>query len=219
MRMALGTALHAGLERFMRAYQTSKILPEKSALLNEFYHSLRGQNLEKNEFDLLLIHGSEILDQYFETKKDTMTANAEFEFNFEKFSPSIDQIRITGKMDKIVFLDEKRTHAKIVDYKSGKVKSIPKGEKYWRQMVFYDLLAKHSKGIPWKVESCEIEFLTPEANGKFSTRSLQVSDDDRAQVMAELKSSHQSIQNLEFPMVPNPENDEEIEFWQGFGRK
>ena len=136
--------------------------------------------------------------------------------NFGKYNPEIDGIRITGKVDKIVFLDEGKKTVRIVDYKSGKPKPIKTGERYWRQLVFYDLLAR-AAGAPWRVDSCELEFLTPDKD-KLETKSLQVTDADRQEVLTELKEAHMKVSNLEFPLVENPEHDADIEFWQNFGK-
>jgi DNA helicase-2/ATP-dependent DNA helicase PcrA len=216
-QMALGTALHEALEKYMRQFKTKGILPEKSELLTQFDRALRGQNLEKEDFVKFQEHGRDILDRYFDEKHSTWNTDDLIEFSFGKFSPSIEGIRITGTMDKISFVDEAKTKAKIVDYKSGKPKPIKHGERLWRQLVFYDLLARHSKGVSWIVDSCELEFLTPDHAGKLGKRNLEVTEDDRAQVIQELKDAHAKLQNFEFPMVENPENDPEMDYWQNFG--
>ena len=53
-----------------------------------------------------------------------MAENVQTEINFGKYNPEIDGIRVTGKVDKIVFTDEKKQAVRIVDYKSGKPKAI-----------------------------------------------------------------------------------------------
>lgn len=218
-QMALGTALHEALEKYMRQYKDTDTKPPKSEILAQFDRALRGQNLEKEDFVKFQEHGREVLSHYFDEKEATWNTDDLIEFSFSKYAPSIDSIRITGTMDKIVFIDEMKTKAKIVDYKSGKPKPIKKDERLWRQLVFYDLLARHSKGISWTVDSCELEFLTPDYTGKLGKRSLEVTEKDRAQVIQELKDSHEKLQNFEFPMVENPENDPEIDYWQSFGSR
>lgn len=218
-QMALGTALHEALEKFMRAAKEVKKFGEKEDLQMHFDRALRGQNLPREDFDKFHAHGLEILDHYYDAKKDSWTFACELEFDFGKFQPSIDGIRITGKMDKIEYLDDKKSTVRIVDYKSGKPKSIKHGERLWRQLVFYDLLARHSKGISWTVDSCGLDFLTRDSKGVLGVRNYTVTDEDRASVMDELKTAHESLQNFEFPMVDNVEGDEEIAYWQSFGSR
>ncbi len=212
-QMAFGVSLHEALEKFFR----TKNFDDFSILQTEFEKALRGQNLELSEFKKLQAHGLEILKNYFETRKESFTQNAILEFNLGKFSPSVEEIRITGKADKIEFLDEKQTIAKIVDYKSGKPRPISKGSRIWRQLVFYDLLSLQAK-VQWKVESCAIEFLTPNQAGKLEIKEYKVTSEDREKVIQEIKDSNEKILNLQFPLVQNPDNDAEIEFWQNFGK-
>ncbi len=213
LAMALGTALHEALEKFIRAKQFDNL----SLLESEFERALRGQNLELDEFKKLLAHGTEILQTYFAARRDTFSGNVDLEFDFGKYKPSVEGIRITGKMDKIEFLDEKKTMVKIVDYKSGKPKGAPKGSRLLRQMVFYDILAKQARP-QWQVAEHVLEFLTPEQNGEIKNTVVKVNDDARETVLEELKKANEQLLNLEFPIIPNPTNDADIEFWQGFGK-
>lgn len=211
-QLALGVALHEALEKTLRENI------EEATLLKHFERALRGQNLTLSDFERIKERGIEILKQNFTEKAETWLAeNVQTELNFGQYNPEIDGIKITGKVDKVVYLNEGKKSARIVDYKSGKPKSIKVGERLWRQLVFYDLLAK-AANAPWRVESCELEFLSPDAKGKLDIRSLQVTDADRDQVRAELKEAHAKIMNLEFPLVENPTGDADIEFWQNFGK-
>lgn len=211
-QLALGVALHEALEKTLREDIT------EATLLKYFDRALRGQNLTLSDFERIKERGTEILKQNFTEKSKTWLAeNVQTELNFGQYNPEIDGIKITGKVDKVVYLDERRKAARIVDYKSGKPKPIKVGERLWRQLVFYDLLAK-AANAPWRVETCELEFLSPDAKGTLDTRSLQVTDTDREQVRAELKEAHAKIMNLEFPLIENPTGDTDIEFWQNFGK-
>lgn len=141
----------------------------------------------------------------------------ELEFDFSRFSPACDGIRLTGKVDKLVFLDEGQKTAKIVDYKSGKPKKIKVGESLWRQLVFYDLLARSSTQFKPQIISTELEFLTPDPKGELKTEAYQVTPQDQEDLKKELQWAHQQLQDLQFPPVENPENNPEIEFWNTFG--
>lgn len=217
-QLALGVSLHEALERALRVFKDTKKLPSNEILIEEYTKALRGQNLEKIQYEKLLEHGKEILISYFESRKNTFSKNSLIEFDIRKYAPEIDGIRITGKIDRVDFLDESQKRAKVVDYKSGTPRAIKTGESLWRQLVFYDLLVRQSKGIVWQVEICELEFLTPESNGKYGQRQISVSEEERNQLISELKDCHDKVQNLEFPFVPNLEHDPEIDFWQNFGK-
>ena len=223
-QMALGVALHQALERWFNQIKKEEIRNKKdeTILLSEFDHALRGQNLPREEFSKLLEHGNEVLKSYYEQKLTDLEASHphgyELEYNFGQFKPDVDGIRITGTMDKVVFLDSEQKQVKIVDYKSGKPRSIKPGERLWRQLVFYDILARQSKGVNWQVMGCELEFLTPDSKGKLGTKTLSVTEDDRQQLITELKDVHEKVMNLEFPVIPNPTGDKDIDFWNNFGK-
>ena len=225
--MAHGVALHQALERYYKVFNASsnEVLPDFSLLETEFTHALRGQNLEKNVFEDINEHGLEILKAYFKQKilpeieSNNKPKNDLLEFNFHQFSPHIEGIPITGKADKIEFIDAEQKQARIIDYKSGKPKTIKVGENYWRQLVFYDLLTRASKGISWESVEGVIEFLTPDPkSGKIVTRSYTVTEEDRLTVSEELRTADQAVKNLEFPAIANPKEDREIEYWNNFGK-
>ncbi|NJP03949.1 hypothetical protein HC823_01635, partial [Candidatus Gracilibacteria bacterium] len=218
-QLALGTALHEAIERGQRYALQNNNLPLEQ-LLTEFDRALRGQSLLESQFEKFLAHGKEILTQYLtENREKFFDQDALMEYNFGQHSPSIENIRITGKVDRIEFLDPDKKQIVIIDYKSGRPKPIKSGENYWRQLVFYDLLVRYSKPIHWEVVKTELRFLTPDANGKLGTRDLKISDTDRAEVIAELKEADQKLKNLEFPLVENPTQDSDIDFWQNFGKE
>jgi len=223
--MALGTSLHQALERSFYALEKKEAV-SLGSMLKEYESALRGHNIKADELKKWLDHGREILTKYYEEKLQNFTQDYPFgfelEYDFGHFNPQIEGIGITGKMDKIVFNDAKKQTATIVDYKSGKPKAVKAGEALWRQLVFYDLLAKNSAGVNWQVTECTIEFLTADPNGKLGSRTLKVGAEDRAIVIKELKDAHQAVMNLEFPLIDTngmkDDERQEIEYWQNFGQ-
>ncbi len=223
--MALGTSLHQALERSFYALSNGTNLSLET-LLKEYESALRGHNIKAEELEKWLDHGREILSHYHQQKLQNFEADYPYgfalEYDFDRFQPQVEGIRITGKMDKIVFNDPKQQHANIVDYKSGKPKPVKPGEALWRQLVFYDLLAKQSPGVNWQVDECAIEFLTPDQTGKLGTRTLKVTLEDRLALIQELKTAHAAVMNLEFPLIDTShmkaEDCTEIDYWQNFGQ-
>ena len=224
-QLSLGVALHQALELFFKSSSLDKGgLGDFSAefLVQQYEYALSGQNLPKDDYQKWLEHGTEILKHYYEQKLVHFSAENsfgyQFEYNFKNHTPQVNGIPITGVVDKVEFLDAEKKLVKITDYKSGKPRAIVAGERLWRQLVFYDLLAKNSRGISWEVASCELDFLTPDAKNKLQTKSLEVSAVDRDQVIAELSAANAQLENLEFPVIPNPTRDPDIEFWNNFGQ-
>lgn len=220
-QMALGVALHQALERMFLVLAQKNSAPLET-LLNEYESALRGQNLPATDYEKFLEHGRTVLETYHQQKLQNFATDYpygfELEYDFNRFNPELEGISLSGKMDKIVYQDAKRSQAQIVDYKSGRPKPVTPGQPYWRQLVFYDLLARQSNGLTWTPTEGVIEFLTADQNGKLGQRSLAVSNTDRDQVIAELKDAHTKVMNLEFPLTPNPQGDPDIDYWQNFGQ-
>ncbi len=242
--LGFGSATHEALQHFFEQFKSTEKLPDKLYLLEQFEVSLKKQNLTSVEYENALHHGKELLGNYFEVRKAEFHSNAELEFNFRKFGIKIDGIPVTGKIDKIEFsspdslneathsselaitsptplnrgIHSPRAKATFIDYKTGKPKKIEHGKRLWRQLVFYDLLARNVDNLGWKADNFVLEFLTPDTRGNLVQESLEITDEDRAQVLAELKDANEKLQNLDFPMVENPEQDLEIDYWQGFGK-
>lgn len=210
-----GSAIHKALEKFLESFSRTKKLPTEEFLLTEFEKSLKTQNLTLLELKESLIHGREILQQYFAIHKDKFSPNIVTEFDFGR-STQIEGIPSTGKVDKIELSDDQKK-AVFVDYKSGRPNTVKKGERLWRQLVFYDLLARNTK-LDFAVDKFELEFLTPDQQGNFVRRGVEITEDDRAQVIEELTTANKKIQNLEFPILANTEGDSEVDYWQNFGK-
>ncbi len=215
--LGFGSATHEALQHFFEQFKVMEKLPEKSYLLEQFETSLKRQNLTSVEYKNALHHGKEILGNYFDARKEEFHPKAELEFNFRKFGLKIEGIPVTGKVDKIDFSADGKS-ATFIDFKTGKPKKIESDERLWRQLVFYDLLARNVSNLGWKAENFVLEFLTPDYRGNFVRESLKITDTDRDQVLTELKDANTKLQNLDFPMVENSEKDAEIDYWQSFGK-
>jgi hypothetical protein len=63
-----------------------------------------------------------------------------------------------------------------------------------------------------------VEFLTPNVKGEFVMKFLEITEEDRQQVLGELVEANEKLQKLEFARLPNMEGDKEIDYWQNFGQ-
>lgn len=222
-QLALGTALHQALEQFFKGSQSSKTYPlVGDKLLHLFDHALRGQSLEKSWFLKLQEHGQKILTQYYAEKlidlEESHPYGYELEFDFGRYRPVTKGIRLTGKLDKITYLNAEKNHVCITDYKSGKPKTIKPGERLWRQLVFYDLLVINCPQLNWLKRQNQLEFLTPDTKGIFGVRSHNVTEEDRKQVLQELQDAQKAIEAFNFPEVENPSEDPVLDYWNHFGK-
>ena len=216
---AFGTAVHAALEKYYSALQqTEKPLPLLD-LQKNFEQALAKEILTKQEFQDLLKHGQKILDQYyFHYQNETVEPLLiERFFGSGKNKVVLDDISLTGRVDRIDWLNQQKKLVKVVDYKTGKVKSkneiegrvgklsereqdLPESIRgsYKRQLLFYKLLTQLDRTFPYEVVEGEFDFVQPNASGKLVRRNFQLINEDVQDlknliktIVAELKAEWQ----------------------------
>ena len=214
--LGLGSAFHEVLEKISLFMAKSSSQEINDGLIEDvFKQALSRQNFSSNERKDAFAHGFEILKNYFHYYREGFKKAGFWKIE-ASFKAVVSGIPIYGKIDKIE-VSEDQKKAVIIDYKSGKPKNIKSGERLWRQLVFYDILVRNAQNASWEIENIYLDFLTPKPNGDFEKKSLNITDEDRNQVLEELKDAHKKLQNLDFPIVENKENDPDINYWQNFG--
>lgn len=117
-------------------------------------------------------------------------------------------IPMTGTIDKLLLLPHtsgKKVH--IVDYKTGKLQdkrmalpsnSNPYGGIYWRQLIFYKILLENSSLTSYKVRSAEIDYLTPNEEGLFPSKSIEFKTKQVNMVKKMIEQVYSNIMNHRF---------------------
>ncbi|MBU1499311.1 PD-(D/E)XK nuclease family protein, partial [Patescibacteria group bacterium] len=94
---------------------------------------------------------------------------------------------LTGKIDRIDLIDKDAKTVRVVDYKTGSAKTrnqiLGKTKEanldYFRQLVFYKLLASLDKNFPLKVKETMLDFVEPnKKTGKFKQEKFLITDDE-----------------------------------------
>lgn len=196
--LAYGSAIHAALEKLFRSYMQHQSFIDKDGLLDSFEKALRKELLLPEEFTKRLSKGSDVLDLYYEHIQDAIYAPAFLERSFGNgFSQTIlGDIHLLGRIDRIDWVNPAAKTVKVIDYKTGKVKSareiegltvsanlspreqaLPEGIRgpYKRQLLFYKLLSQLDKSFSPEVTHGSFEFLEPsETAQKFITREFEL---------------------------------------------
>jgi DNA helicase-2/ATP-dependent DNA helicase PcrA len=112
-------------------------------------------------------------------------------------------LRLTGQLDKIEIIDQKKKLINIVDYKTGNPdnagKYLKKDGKYFRQLVFYKLLTELSPRFEYEMISGEIDFIQPSnRTGKLVKKRFEISSADVKELKATIQKAWQEIQDLKF---------------------
>jgi len=123
--------------------------------------------------------------------------------------PGLSHLRLRGDLDKIEFSGA-GNFVNIVDYKTGRPQSrnVLEGKTkdsnggYKRQLVFYQLLLNLHENTKYKMVSGEIDFIEPDARGKYHKEKFTVTDEEVADLTKELKRVAQEILDLAFWETP-----------------
>ncbi|MCX6713026.1 MAG: ATP-dependent DNA helicase [Candidatus Vogelbacteria bacterium] len=203
--MLYGSAVHKALEDFFNQFKENGE-PSKEFLLAAFAGALAGQPIPESEYDTYLKRGEAALSGYYDEYHGTWRDNVLTEFDIKGIVLD-DNTVLTGKIDKLEFLDGSNK-VNVVDYKTGKPKSRGKiegkadGEEsegaIKRQLAFYKLLLDRYDGGKYKMVSGEIDFVEPNASGKYKKEPFTVSETEVSDLETLIKRVADEILNFSF---------------------
>lgn len=209
--MALGTAVHFALQSFFKSFKDMGKVPDVRYLISEFDAAIEKEVLTQSDYLESKRKGELILVSYYSYYKAEFVKPLEtekfFGYGFSKIY--IDDISITGKVDKIELVDPKTKEVKVIDYKTGKPQTRNEIEgntkysdgDYKRQLVFYKLLAESDRFFKarYKVVDAELDFVEVDKNGKYSKHSFKITDAEIEELKKVIREVMGKIRSLEFP--------------------
>lgn len=204
--LVFGTAIHKALENFFKKFKKMHKLPEKSFLISEFNQTLENELLTKEDLARLRQRGHKVLDEYFNNNKDKFTEPLYTEYSFGFRKVYLGNIPLSGKIDKIEWVNKDKKQVKVIDYKTGSSKS--RGEiegktKYsdgdlLRQLLFYKLLSQLDYNFNYDVTKGEFDFVESKSNKKAKTESYEYSQEQIEDLKILIKDTMKKIRGLEF---------------------
>jgi DNA helicase-2/ATP-dependent DNA helicase PcrA len=220
--LAYGSAMHTALEKLFRSYMKEQAFLDKEQLLSTFEQALKKELLLPEEFNRRLTKGVGVLDQYYQHIQNATHAPAFLERSFGNgFSQTIlGDIHLLGRIDRIDWVHPTAKTVKVIDYKTGKVKSareiegltvsanlspreqsLPEGIRgpYKRQLLFYKLLSQLDKSFSAEVTHGSFEFLEPgETAQKFISREFELPQSEVELLKELIIQVMKEIRELEF---------------------
>ncbi|MGD9129283.1 MAG: ATP-dependent DNA helicase [Candidatus Woesebacteria bacterium] len=220
--MAFGTAVHFALEQMYKpCLQKRQKLPLPEVLLH-FKLALEKELLDENEFKKRLKYGEEILTQYYQfyqaDQPKILMMEQFFGSGFHK--TVLDDIALTGRVDRVDLLDRNKKTVRVIDYKTGAAKTVgfiegrtlsaglsereqtlPKSIRgsYKRQLLFYKLLAQLDKSFNYQVEEGVFDFVEPsKQSGKLVQRKFSLPQDDVEDLKNLIREVMVEIRELKF---------------------
>jgi len=222
--MAFGTAVHSALEKLYREYLQTNQLPSLEYLLDQFQNSLKAELLTDQEYQRRLEYGNQVLSNYYQHHSVNIPQVIEVErmvgYGWKKAVLGND-IQLTGKIDRLDWLDKDKKTVKVIDYKTGKPKSenqiiaqtrssvLSERERelpdtirgpYQRQLVFYKLLCELDRSFNHKVQVGVFDFIEPanKETNKVITREFEITDQAVDDLKQLIKLVMKEIRELEF---------------------
>ncbi len=211
--MTFGSVIHNTLESFFKQMLfNDRRFPSKEELLQMLENEMFGQRAKfSNEgYKLKKEYGEQILVGLFDKFLDTWCKDVRLE---EHISAVVDGIKIKGFIDKV---ELQKDEVQFIDYKTGdrngefaknKLKApggrsevAKKGGDYWRQAVFYKILADESRKYILPVNQAKYVFVEPDKETKEipDPVSFTFSPADIDLVKTQIKETYEAIMNHDF---------------------
>jgi len=198
--LSFGTSVHGSLNYLFQTLKSTGQLLSEQKFLEVFQKNLSRESLSKNDYSDLLAKGLNLLSGYYRHYQSQFSPQVLTEHDFKFYGIRLDDIPLTGKIDKIEIIDPRTVN--VVDYKTGrpdnKYKELSPIGDYYRQLVFYKLLISLAKGFPYKVASGTIDFVQPDRSGRYLRKTYTINDEDTNRLKQQIKEVFAKIKNLEF---------------------
>jgi len=203
--LAFGTAVHVALESFLAHLEAEGHLPAKDYLLTAFVSALKIEIMTPADFRQRKEKGEQVLSVYY----DFFVSDFPVPLFLEKFTKvHLGDITLTGKIDRIEWLNKNDHLVRVVDYKTGKSKT--KGQimgttqdsrgDLHRQLVFYKLLIDLDPRLNFKLGEAQLDFVqAPLESGKSGRHNVAISDSEVGELKQTIMDAMKQIRALHFP--------------------
>ncbi len=198
-----GNAIHETLEWVQ--YQTDQAgsIPKIKTVVDFFTNRLKAKKLTAAQFKVEQERGEIALQAYITSRGSIFRPGDKAETNLYSENITIDDIRLTGKIDRMEINKEDKTIV-VVDYKTGKSfskwMSDAKLHKYKQQLYCYKLLIEHSPTYQsYTVTEGRLEFIEPNSNNQITPLSLTFEKKELDRTVQLLKAMWQYVHTLQFP--------------------
>jgi len=224
--MAFGSAVHKALESLYQPMtQGVKKYPSLPVIQKAFEMALTSELLVDSEYQRWQETGQKLMANYYQhlPAEPPLVITLETNIGYRPNFAYLDDIPLTGKIDRIDWIDQSKKTVRVIDYKTGKPRSendilgqtksaqdrmsarelaLPEMIQggYKRQLVFYQLLSELEREFPGKVVSTRFEFVQPDQDLSRPPiiRDITIAEDEVAELKKLIKEVMQEIRSLAF---------------------
>jgi len=220
--MIYGTAVHAGLEEL-----TKRMIADRGVDMVEVFAildaSLKRGELPQAEHNRRLEHGRRVLETYQKQhiRPDQPILSTERVFGTSRHPIVLDGVQLSGRIDRIDWVDAKAKTARVIDYKLSKAKSVNDlagktglaglsereqalqehlRHPHKRQMLFYKILTDLDPSFQPQVVAGTFEYLNATSDPIVVQRELPLEHEaveDLKQLIAEITTELRSLAFLD----------------------
>ncbi len=200
-----GTAVHAALEDFFNARNTRADTPPEY-LLERFRVHFLDANVEESARERILRDMSAALLGWVSASCASWGGETKNEFRVKGVVLE-DGTLLSGVIDRLDFLDEKKVLVRVVDYKTGRPKSRNEIEgktkaknagDYFRQLVFYRLLLEKYEAGRYSMEEGLIDFIEPNERGLYKKEAFAIESEAVRALEATILRAAEEVRTLAF---------------------
>lgn len=220
--MIFGSAVHKALEFVFREVSERGAQPSLTAAQQVFTEALKKELLSSDELERRIAYGENLLASYYQDAERFMAQPLFIERFFGSgFSTTmLDDIALSGRIDRVDWLDKQKKLVRVIDYKTGRQRSVkdiegltqaaelsPREQQlpasirgpYKRQLLFYKLLADLDPSFKPTVTEGVFEFVEPHRDtGKIVARCFELTDAAVAELADLIKTVMAEIRSLKF---------------------
>ena len=202
-----GTAMHETMHGIYTSLKNTGKKPSVAQAQEIFKEKLEQQAMGEQDFKNYLEQGNSIWQIYIEKENSRIDSSHWIETDFRTQNVMIEQVQITGKIDKII-PDKQSKTLQVYDFKTGKAQKewdVSDADKkiqlhnYKRQLIFYKLLVEGSQDFhTYKVHNGYLEFLTPTSKDEIVTLPYTITEEDVDRLKKLIIAVYNKIQKLDF---------------------
>ncbi|OGH93296.1 MAG: hypothetical protein A2563_01675 [Candidatus Magasanikbacteria bacterium RIFOXYD1_FULL_40_23] len=202
-----GTAMHETMQGIYNYIKSTGKKPSLSKAQEIFKEKLVQQAMSEQDFKNYLEEGNSAWKVYIEKVSDRFDPSHWIETDFRTQSVMIENVQITGKIDKIVPNEQDKV-LEVYDFKTGKPQKDWNGKNeikkiqlhnYKRQLVFYKLLVEGSRDFhKYRVNNGYLEFLNPASDEEMVVLPYVITSEDVERLKKLIQAVYNKIQALDF---------------------
>ncbi len=207
---AYGSAVHKTLQRAHAHLSSTGNRRPIEDLMSDFETTLTEAPLSEKDRTLYLARGLDYLQQFLQQEYDSFTPTQQPELNFRYQQVQLGDARLTGSLDVADINTEAKT-IDIIDYKTGKASRSWQGKtdyekiklhKYRQQLMFYELLIKHSRDYRHLTPTrLALQFVEPTTSSEIISLEFKPSEEELAQFGQLIQAVWKHIITLDLPDV------------------